>query len=251
MEKAKKFYIGLDVHKVSTTYCVRERLGSIIDEGECASRYKDLKTVLGPYLTSAKTALEASTSYYKLYQGFLADDFDIRVANTLQLRQLVAKNDTLDARRLSDMLRLGTMPESFIPGKKIQRLRSIVHARHALVEESTRWKNRIHALLDKAGISLSAHGGSFTKRWTAALGAYLASGEADEVLRYASEHYQGVAARLEELTKKMVAATREHWIGQHDLLQRELSPSSSSPARTRERRNSQSRPGEGCSPGHS
>ena len=39
---------------------------------------------------------------------------------SIRIRELIVKNDKLDARRLSDMLRLNTFPESFIPDKKLK-----------------------------------------------------------------------------------------------------------------------------------
>lgn len=214
-----KWYIGLDVHKESTTYAVRERRGSVVAEGECATKYRDLKPVLGPYLVSAKVALEASTSYYKLYTGFKADGADIAVANVIQLRQLVAKSDPLDARRLSDMLRLGTMPESFIPCEEIRRLRCIVHIRQGLVEERVRWKNRIQAMLDMEGISLSMWGGAFTQKWVAAFEQYLASPTANEMVKHAYVQLRGVTVHEKQVSELMIAATRENWGEEHTLLQ--------------------------------
>jgi len=101
-----KYFIGLDVHKENTAYAVRDRKGNVLLEGEAASIYKDLCERLEPYLISAEIGLEASRSYYALYRGFLENKHNVRVANTLQLRQLIAKTDKLDARRLSEMLRL-------------------------------------------------------------------------------------------------------------------------------------------------
>jgi len=102
---------------------VKDKIGNNIVEGETATQYQDLYERLQPYLKQALIGLEASTSYYTLYQGFLKNGFCIKVANTIQLRQLIAKNDKLDARRLSEMLRLGTFPTSYIPDEKIQYLR--------------------------------------------------------------------------------------------------------------------------------
>ena len=101
-----KYYIGLDVHKERTTHVVRDKIGNILLQGETATLYTELYPQLKTYLTTAMIGLEASTSYYTLYQNFLKQGYNIKVANTIQLRQLIAKNDTLDARRLSEMLRL-------------------------------------------------------------------------------------------------------------------------------------------------
>ena len=127
--KNKKYYIGLDVHKEKTTYVVKDRLGNILLEGEVATLYSELYERLKPFLKSSVIGLEACTSYYTLYQNFLKNNYSIKVANTIQLRQLIAKNDRLDAKRLAEMLRLGTFPCSYIPDEKIQRMRSLVHGK--------------------------------------------------------------------------------------------------------------------------
>jgi hypothetical protein len=113
--KNTKYYIGLDVHKEKTSYCVRDKRGNILTEAEAATLYSELEPRLKPYLTASMIGLEASTSYYTLYQNFLRNNYHIKVANTIQLRQLIAKNDKLDAQRLSEMLRLGDIPYQLHP----------------------------------------------------------------------------------------------------------------------------------------
>jgi len=105
-----KYYIGLDVHKEHTTYVVRDKIGNILLENETATLYSELYPRLKPYLATSLIGLEASTCYYTLYQTFLKNSYNIKVANTIQLRQLITKNDKLDAKRLSEILRLGTFP---------------------------------------------------------------------------------------------------------------------------------------------
>lgn len=86
-----KYYIGLDVHKERTTHVVRDKIGNILLEGETATLYTELYPQLKPYISTAMIGLEASTSYYTLYQNFLKQGYNIKVANTIQLRQLIAK----------------------------------------------------------------------------------------------------------------------------------------------------------------
>ena len=83
--KNKKYFIGLDVHKEKTTYVVKDRIGNIILEGEAATLYAELYERLEPYLKTSIIGLEASTSYYTLYQLFLKNNYDLKVANTIQL----------------------------------------------------------------------------------------------------------------------------------------------------------------------
>ena len=183
-----KYFIGLDVHKEKTTYVVRNRLGNILSEGQAATLYNELQDRLKPYLKSSVIGVEACTSYYTLYQSFLKNNYDIRVANTMQLRTLITKNDSLDAKRLSEMLRLGTFPCSYIPDEDIQRLRSLVQIRHSLMEEKTRCNIRIQAFLDRNGVVMPSYK-AFTKRWRHALMQYMGSGEVSLELRYEYDHF--------------------------------------------------------------
>lgn len=215
-----RFYIGLDAHKETVAYCVRDKKGPIVLEGECAAQYRDLKSLLEPYLSHAETVVESCSVAYKVYTALKADGYDIVMANVIQLRQLVAKNDALDARRLSDMLRMGGVPTSYIPDERVQHLRTLVLARHNLMEEKVRWKNRIQAFLDREGVSFaSCCGRPFTKKWMAVLDEYLNSSKANEIIREANACYRSVKEREERWSELLVAATREQWAEEHNLLQ--------------------------------
>src|SRR3989338_1622770 len=154
MNQETEFYIALDVHSRKTNYAIRTWQGNIVLEGECSSMYRDLKQALEPYFHSCVVGMEASTSFYPLRKGFVDDKINVKVANVLRIRQLIVKNDRLDALRLSDMLRLGTFPESYIPDKEIQTLRNLVSLRHSSLEELNKVQCRIWALLQREGIKL-------------------------------------------------------------------------------------------------
>ncbi len=216
--KNTKYYIGLDVHKEKTTYVVRDRIGNIILEGKTTTLYSELYKKLENYLKSSSIGLESSTSYYTLYQGFLKNGYDIKVANTVQLRQLIAKNDKLDAKRLSEMLRLGTFPCSYIPDEKIQRLRSLLQVRHSLIEEKTRCNNRIQAFLDRNGIIMPDQE-AFGKKWREQLLQYIGSGEVTLELRYEYNHFVYLEKKSEHLGQEISSYTMKHWKKEYRLIQ--------------------------------
>lgn len=217
MDKVK-YFIGLDVHKERTTYVVRDKIGNIVIEDETASLYLELYARLKPYLKTSIIGLEASTSYYTLYQQFLKQGYTIKVANTLQLRQLIVKNDPLDARRLSEMLRLGTFPCSYIPDESIQRLRSLIQMRHALMEEKVRCNNRIQAFLDRNGVIMPPTK-AFTKQWKMALMQYLGSRMVTVDLRYAYDHFVYLEKKIEQADQEIIGYTQAHWNREYHLLQ--------------------------------
>jgi transposase len=215
--KNKKYFIGLDVHKKKTTYVVLDKIGNIILEGETATIYQDLFERLQPYLKSSMIGLEACTSYYTLYQNFLKNNYNIKVANTIQLRQLIAKNDKLDAKRLAEMLRLGTFPCSFIPDEKIQRMRSLVQVRHSLMEEKVRCNARIQAFLDRNGVVMPPHR-AFSKKWRNALMQYMGSGEVSMELRHEYDHFVFLEKKTEQLDQELQGYARRNWKKEyHDL----------------------------------
>jgi transposase len=216
--KNTKYFIGLDVHKEKTTYVVRDKIGNILTEGETATLYPELYPQLKPYLATSVIGLEASTSYYTLYQTFLKNDYNIKVANTIQLRQLIAKNDKLDARRLSEMLRLGTLPCSYIPDEKIQRLRSLVQVRHAFMQEKVRCNNRIQAFLDKNGVVMPPQK-AFSKKWRYALMEHMGTEMVSVELRYEYDHYVFLEKKLEQVEQVIQGYTRKHWMQEYTLIQ--------------------------------
>jgi len=215
--KNTKYYIGLDVHKERTSYCVRDKLGNILIETEAASLYSELEHRLKPYLAASMIGLEASTSYYTLYQNFLRNSYPVKVANTIQLRQLIAKNDKLDAQRLSEMLRLGTFPCSYIPEEKIQHLRSLIQMRHALMQEKVRCNNRIQAFLDRNGVMMPMCK-AFSKKWKHALMQHLGSGNISTELRYEYNHYVYLEKTNEQADQEIIGYTKTYWNQEYQLL---------------------------------
>ena len=197
---------------------VRDQIGNIVTDGEVATVYSELSERLEPYLNASIIGLESCTSYYTLYQNFLKNNYNIKVANTIQLRQLIAKNDKLDAKRLSEMLRLGTFPCSYIPDEKIQRLRSLLQVRHSLMEEKTRCNNRIQAFLDRNGIVMPDQE-AFGKKWRQQLLQYIGSGEVSLELRYEYDHFVYLEKKAEHLGQEISGYAIKHWTKEYRLIQ--------------------------------
>jgi transposase len=216
--KNTKYFIGLDVHKERTTYVVRNKTGNILIEGETATLYTELYPQLKTYLTTAMIGIEASTSYYTLYQNFLKQGYNIKVANTIQIRQLITKNDKLDARRLSEMLRLGTFPVSYIPDENIQRMRNLIQTRHSLMEEKTRCNTRIQAYLDRNRITMPSYK-AFTKKWRQKLMQYMGSQEASIELRHEYDHYIFLEKKTEQLDQELQGYANKNWKKEYQLIQ--------------------------------
>ena len=66
------------------------------------------------------------------------------------------KNDREDSYKLAELLRLGGLPEVHLPSRYSDDLRSLVRCRSSRGEIITMLKNRVHAILASAGISIDA-----------------------------------------------------------------------------------------------
>lgn len=212
----KGFNIGLDVHKLNTVCAVKDWDGKIVAEHTVATTFKDVYSVLEPYLFRCKIAMEASTSYYKLYRGFKEKGIDVRVANVIHLRRVIGKNDILDARRLADMLQLNSLPESYIPEDDIQHLRNMVNLHHRFVKQNTRLKNQIHAILDMEGVNIPTRT-PFCKAWCLRLQEYVAYKDNIE-LRYLVDAQQDIQNRVNTTKAEVIGYAKRHFPKEHELL---------------------------------
>jgi transposase len=102
-------------------------------------------------------ALEATTGWRFVaeeleragFRAHLAEPADTRALRGPKRR---AKTDRTDAHHLRELLRAGTLPESWMPPPHIADARTQVRLRRALIGERTGWYQRIHAILFHHGL---------------------------------------------------------------------------------------------------
>src|SRR5258705_6828787 len=101
-------YIGLDVHKKTISYCVKDVSGRVQQEGKIGSTRRELdswmKTLPQPWMV----AMEATIFSGWIYDHLLPHATQIKVAHPLMLRAIAAakkKNDRIDASKLANCLR--------------------------------------------------------------------------------------------------------------------------------------------------
>jgi len=145
-------YLGIDVHKDDSQIAVLDEEGDIVGEQRIEN---DQFEELAEAYAGSKAALEATGNYYTIYDT-LDDHLDVQVADPRQTKAIgtaEVKNDRLDAKLLAQLCRADMIAESYVPAEDIRELRSLARARKRLVEKRTDFKNEVHAVLDKQGIS--------------------------------------------------------------------------------------------------
>src|ERR1700719_1671844 len=107
------YYIGLDVHKKTISYCVKDDAGRIHAEGTIPATRLDLdrwmKTLPHPWTA----AMEATMFTGWIYDHLLPHAAALKVAHPLMLRAIAAakkKNDRIDSNKIADCLRCDFPP---------------------------------------------------------------------------------------------------------------------------------------------
>ena len=87
----------------------------------------------------------------------LENDFELLLVNPGHFKQVPGrKTDVADCAWLAQLLEHGLLRSSFVPPAPIRELRDLTRYRKSLTEERTRSANRLHKVLQDAGIKLSS-----------------------------------------------------------------------------------------------
>ncbi len=148
------YYVGLDVHKRTVSYCIKNASGAVMNEGVVSANRK----ALGQWAQGLKEqwcgGMEAT-----LFTGWIYDFLKpyasvLRVAHPLRLRAITAakkKSDRIDAATLADLLRCELFPDCYMAPPEIRELRRVLRYRNLLVQQATRMKNKMSGLLMEVG----------------------------------------------------------------------------------------------------
>ena len=150
------YYIGLDVHKRTISYCVKDGSGHIHAEGSLPATRFDLdrwmKTLPQPWMA----AMEATVFTGWIYDHLRPHATALKVAHPLMLRAIAAakkKNDRIDANKMCDCLRCDFLPECYMASTAIRERRRTLRYRNLLVRQMVQMKNKISRLLMEAGVN--------------------------------------------------------------------------------------------------
>ena len=152
------YYIGLDVHKLKISYCVKDGSGKIHAEGSIPATRIDLERWMKTLPRPWTAAMEATAFTGWIYDYLLPHAAALKVAHPLMLRAIAAakkKNDRIDANKICDCLRCDFLPECYMASTAIRERRRTLRYRSLLVRQMVQTKNKISMLLMEAGVNYS------------------------------------------------------------------------------------------------
>src|ERR1043166_194549 len=102
------YYIGLDVHKKTISFCVKDASGQVHQEGKIGATRRELDRWIETLPQPRTIAMEATIFTGWIYDHLRPHAQQVKVAHPLMLRAIAAakkKNDRIDANKIADGLR--------------------------------------------------------------------------------------------------------------------------------------------------
>jgi transposase len=161
MEWALERCAGLDVHKATIAACVRVsgqpggRAQHVETFGTTAAALLALRDWLEAHGVT-HVAMESTGVYWKPVYYVLEQRFTCLVVNAAHLKHVPGrKTDVQDCVWIAQVLEHGLLRGSFVPPAPIRELRDLTRYRKSLIQDRTRAANRLHKVLEDAGIKLA------------------------------------------------------------------------------------------------
>jgi transposase len=150
------YYIGLDVHKKTISYCVKDAIGQVHRAGKIGSSRCELDAWIKTLPQPRMMAMEATIFTGWIYDHLRPHAEKVKVAHPLMLRAIAAakkKNDEIDARTIADLLRCDLLPECHMASTEIRNRRRTLRYRNLVLRQTVQMKNRVSGLLMEGGVS--------------------------------------------------------------------------------------------------
>src|ERR1051325_1042611 len=149
-------FVGMDVHEATTSICIRNCGGEIVDERVIPTTARAFRSLIPGRRARWAVAFEEGPLAQWLYELLHGRVGRVVVCNPRYNRLIRAggKSDRIDAAKLSELLRLRA-PRSVTHFGKRHAITELVHHYEALVSDSSRIMQRIRAAYRHAGVAAS------------------------------------------------------------------------------------------------
>lgn len=139
-------YVGLDVHKDSIAVAVRDGRGKVIQETVLPTNEAAIVGWVKEQRGTLHVTVEEGTWAAWLYELLVGRVARVVVCDPRKNSRAGNKNDRIDARELSDLLRCDRLSPVFHRATRLRSLRELARTYVVLSKEQTRTMNRIKAL---------------------------------------------------------------------------------------------------------
>ncbi len=149
------YYVGMDVHKRSISYCVKRPDGITESAGQVRSTRAALKDWVALLPQPWVGGLEATIFSHWIYYLLQPHAQHLYIGHPLRMKAIFSgkkKNDSIDAACIADLLRADLFPAIQVVPAWCAELREVLRFRQLLIRRDVQMKNKITGLLMAGGI---------------------------------------------------------------------------------------------------
>jgi transposase len=148
-------YVGVDLHRRRSVIVVLDADGTELSTKRIDNDPLTLGLEIEKVGPEPEVVLEATWGWYWAADVITEAGGRVHLAHPLGIKGFEnrrVKNDRIDARLLADLLRMGRLPESWIPPESVRHQRELVRYRRKLSQLRAGLKAQVHAVLGKEGL---------------------------------------------------------------------------------------------------
>jgi transposase len=148
-------YIGIDVHKATSVVAVLNDSGRQVAEAVIETSRNSLLDFIGSQRGTLHVTFEEGTYANWLYDVITPHVAKLIVCDPRKIKADGSKTDKLDARKLAELLRRGSLKPVYHGEHSMHTLKELARSYVNLVRDCTRTKNRIKSIFRARGIGCS------------------------------------------------------------------------------------------------
>lgn len=196
------YYAGFDVASKGSFLYVRDRRGNKVEGKEIATNRRGISEAFRKYRgKKIIVAIETGGSTRWIYDLLMKMGIEVYVVNPNKVKAIAdskRKTDKIDAKILSELLRIDALPERvYMPEDDDRYLRDLMQARQAIIKGYTNLMNNLRGLLRQEGYSIKTRGLK-NANYFSMIAKLNLPGHIKEILK---RHKNSIEAMLEEKNK--------------------------------------------------
>jgi transposase len=143
------FYLGIDLHLKRTYMVLMDAKGEIINKGRISNQ--EITKYLQEKVPQETYAVLEATRNWPFMYDLLHEHVDkvdlVHAKGVRAIANAAVKTDQIDASVLAHLARMNYIPKAYAASKEMRDLRQLLRHREWMVNQRSKAKNRIHAVL--------------------------------------------------------------------------------------------------------
>src|SRR5437762_6865521 len=155
----KTYYVGMDVHRASIVIVVMNGAGKIVMQSVIETGAERVRGYLKQLRGKVYVTFEEGTQANWLHEVVrpLVTEVEACDPRHNKLMQSGNKSDRVDAQRLAELLRLGSLKAVYHGANGVRELKELVRSYDCLASDTTRVMNRLKAIYRGRAIGCAGH----------------------------------------------------------------------------------------------